>query len=561
MKKEIRILGKGIFEKKFMDSRVMTRSVSSKERILGHLVGPLGLIMVINTMSALVELFFTEQVPMDSLYGTGTYLTMTMTAKVLGTIIGFVMGWVYQHTVSRQGRFRPWGLIGGLLTAVSGIPLFLVWREFDRAYLIVIFTSYIIYNSLGLTLYNTFTGNIIPLTTRSFSERTTIQFMRKLALTLISGILIGLVLTSVIYYQILIHNRDAWAYLMIVLCLLSVPLVFLEYYYTRERVMEDVEESTGSREVSMPIMQQIKALLTNKYYILFSVAGGTIAGICGTMKGGNVTTNFCRWVLGADGQNNIQMMYTILTGIPLGLGAIIAYPMVKKLGVRKMSILGYGLVAAGSVLGLMFRENVAVAYIAGFIRQMGLIADCYVFPTLYTGVNDMVEYKSGFRPEGLLSGTIIATVAGLIQLPFGGLYETILLASGFDATLAVQPQNVINWVSFVFYGFDILIGLVWVIILLFIDIEKELPHVNAELEERRKQAVLARGEVWVDPAELDRREQEAQEAEFERNRIADLKARCEKKGLDFDTENQRYLEKQADKKRKAERKNKNKTYS
>lgn len=35
---------------------------------------------------------------------------------------------------------------------------------------------------------------------------------------------------------------------------------------------------------------------------------------------------------------------------------------------------------------------------------------------------------------------------------------------------------------------------------------KELSHVNVELEERRKQAVLTRGEVWVDPAELESRE-------------------------------------------------------
>lgn len=550
---KIKLLEHGLFEKSFMDSRVKTRSVTEKEAILGHLIGPLGMIMVINTMYALVELFFTEQVPMDTIYGTGTYLGMTMSSRILGTVMGLVMGWVFQHTASRQGRFRPWGLMGAILVAVSGIPLFLVWGKFDTTYLIVIYTCYIIQNVFGITIYNSFSGSIVALTSRSISARTKIQFYRKLALTLISGILIGLVLTSVVYYQLLIHNRDAWAILMIVLCVLSIPLVFVEYYYTRERVMEDTAERTGSVDTDVPLMQQIKALLTNKYYILMTI-GTMVAGIAGSMKGGNVTTNFCRWVLGATAENNIQMMYTILTGVPMGIGAIIAYPLAKKLGLRRMSILGYGLVALGSLMGLVFGENVLMAYAAGFVRQVGFIADGYIFPALLAGVGDMVEYRSGFRPEGLLSTSIIGLVIGLVYLPLGGMYETVLLALGFDATLSVQPAGVQSWITFVFFGFDLLLSAVWVIILFFMDIEEQLPHVTAELEERKKQAMLARGEEWVDPDEMERREREEQLKLDEENRIADLKARCDRQGLDFDTENEKYLKKAAEKKDKAEKK-------
>lgn len=53
--KEIRLLSHGLFEKPLMDSKVTSRSVSTKEKILGHLVGPLGLIFVVNTIAALVE--------------------------------------------------------------------------------------------------------------------------------------------------------------------------------------------------------------------------------------------------------------------------------------------------------------------------------------------------------------------------------------------------------------------------------------------------------------------------------------------------------------------------
>ena len=59
--KELSLLSKGLFNQSFMDSRAKTRTVSQKERILGHLVGPLGLIFVVNTIAALVEKFFTQQ--------------------------------------------------------------------------------------------------------------------------------------------------------------------------------------------------------------------------------------------------------------------------------------------------------------------------------------------------------------------------------------------------------------------------------------------------------------------------------------------------------------------
>ena len=81
--------------------------------------------------------------------------------------------------------------------------------------------------------------------------------------------------------------------------------------------------------------------------------------------------------------------------------------------------------------------------------------------------------------------------------------------------------------------------------------DKVKPNTGAldmrSLLERRKAAAIANGEEWIDPEELARREQEEIAREHEANRIADLKARCEKKGLDFETENAKYLKKQAEK--------------
>ena len=133
MAKEISLLSKGIFEKTFMDTRVRTRAVSKKEKILGHLVGPLGLIFVVNTIAALVEKFFTQQT--GAMYGTaniemikimgGRYEWVMTFAKILAVVTSLLNGWILQNTKSRQGRMRPWHLIFGFISIIIGCLIFL----------------------------------------------------------------------------------------------------------------------------------------------------------------------------------------------------------------------------------------------------------------------------------------------------------------------------------------------------------------------------------------------------------------------------------------------------
>lgn len=546
-KKTIQLLKRGIFEEKFMDSRVKTRTMTTKEKLFGHLLGPLGMIMLVNVVGALLELYYTEQVPLDSMYGTGTYITMTTARSIIGTFFGLVIAWLIQHTSSRQGRIRPWMLIGGLIAAASATFMFMIPQEADAAYLAVIWASNILYMIIGCGLYNT-SSNLVALCTRSFNERTTASFLRKISLTLISGILIGLVLTSFIYYSILIHNRALWWKLILGTSIFSAIFVFVEYFWTRERVTEEERARRAAQKIenNYPLKDQLKALLTDKYYVLM-LSTTFLAGSMENLKGGNVTTNYCRWVLGATAENNFQMLYTIASGVPLGIGAMSVYPLVKKLGVRKFSIIGFSVAIIGNIGGLLFARNPMMAIIFGFIKNMGLIPYGYITLSLFSSALDNVEYRTGMRLDGMLGVASIGVVTGLLGAPFGGLYETILLACGFDAGVAVQSLAVTNWISFCFWGIDIIIAVIYIICLCFYDIDKKLPKINAELLERRKQATIAAGEEWIAPDEQERRERESIAAEDERNRIADLKVKCAKRRLDFDTENQKYLDRVAKK--------------
>ncbi len=554
----MQLLSKSIFEKPFMDSKVKTRTMTTKELICGHLIGPLGLIFIVNTIAALVEKFFTQQtgamygienVEMIKLMG-GKYEIVMTVARILSVVMGLVIGWLLQNTKSRQGRMRPWHLIFGFASIAIGFLIFLFpGNTLGENYWYYFFMLVICYNTIGSVYFLLFRDTICSMTTRDPGEKARVQFVRKLSWTLLSGIIIGMLINMVVLPMWLEHDINGYAQLMIVLSVVAIPLLFMEYFYTKERVIEGTEK-TGN---DIPLKDQMKALLTNKYYVLFMFLM-TVTGICDNFKGGNVQYFYIKYLLGGAENPGMFTTYQILTGIPMGIGLFAVYPLAKKFGIKNVSLAGYAMTLLSSVIGWMFADNLTVALVAGFVRAIGMLPNAYITVTLLCYAFDSVEHKSGLRLEGLLGVSIITAIQNITYAPFAGGYESTILKLGFVDVIGVIPsQEVISFMAGAFYLSDALMALAYVILLPFIDVEKKLPQINEDLKERRKAATIARGEEWIDPEEAERLEAEKVAIETEENRIADLKERCQKMGLDFDTENQKYLDKMAKKeaKRKA----------
>jgi hypothetical protein len=187
------------------------------------------------------------------------------------------------------------------------------------------------------------------------------------------------------------------------------------------------------------------------------------------------------------------------------------------------------------------------------MRQTGMLPNAYITGTLLLYAYDSVEHKSHVRLEGLLGVAVIVAIQNAIFAPFAGRYESSILHRGFVDMEGVIPNgSVTSFMIMAFYLFDIICALAYLILLPMMNIEKKMPKINAELTERKKQITLARGEEWVCSEELERRENEAAEAQKEADRIADLKELCQKKRLDFEVENTKYLKSIAAKKARAE---------
>lgn len=553
MSKKLVLLEKGLFSKSFMDTRVKTRSVSKKEQVLGHLIGPLGLILIVNTVAALVEKFFTQQV--GAMYGTGNvqmvalmggkYETVMTVAKMLAVAFGLLNSWLISHTQSKQGRFRPWHLIFGFVAIAVGALIFLFpGTTLGENYWYYFFTLLICYHTVGSTFFYLFRDNIVSVSTRNPKEKEKLVFIRKVSWTLLSGILIGMLLTSVVIPFWLEKDINGYAELLLILSVIAIPLLLMEYFYTRERVVEEANlEAKDGNANNVPLKDQMKALFTNKYWVILTVLA-LLGGIVDDFKGGNVQYFYVKFMLNGEAKPIMYTIFSILTGIPQGVGIFLIHPLAKKFGIKNLTIGGYSLVIIGSIIGWIFPSNTVLVLIAGFIRNFGWLPNSYIFATLLCYAFDSVEYKSGFRLEGLMATGIVTAIISLIRAPFAGGYEASILKLGFvDVAGVTASASVKSFMTMSFYAFDLILAVAMVVLLPFVDVEKKLPTINKELLERKKRAVLERGEEWVDPDEQDRREREERIKEGELNRIADLKEKCKKKGLNFEEENKKYLEK------------------
>ena len=553
------LLSGGLFDKPFMDSKANTNSVSTKEWVLGHLIGPLGLIFVVNTIAALVEKFFTQQT--GAMYGVnnvdmirqmgGWYEIIMTTAKVLAVGVGLLNGWLIQKTESRQGRMRPWHLIFGFVSiAIGGLIFLFPGNTLGNAYWYYFFFLLICYHTVGSSYFYLFRDTICSLVTRDPKEKTHIQFIRKMSWTLLSGIVIGMVFNMVVLPMWLEKDINGYPILMVTMSIIAIPLLLLEYFYTRERISEDVAIEHDRLDEKKPsLREQMKALLSNRYFvILFLIA--TVSGIVDNFKGGNVQYFYIKFMLGGAENPLMYTIYQVVTGVPLGIGAFAIYPIAKKVGIKNLTVGGYALVLIGSIMGWMFPDQMIPAMVGGFLRNVGWLPNAYIFATLMCFAYDSVEHKSHMRLEGMMGVAVLTALQALIYAPFAGGFESTILRMGFVDVEGIMPSvEVTNFMTLSFYLFDAILAAVVVILLPFVDVEKKLPEINAELLRRKKEAVLARGEEWIDPAEAERIEQEKAAVLREENRIADLKAKCAKKGLNFDTENAKYLAKQAKKKK------------
>ena len=497
-------------------SAVRTPEVRAKERWFGYLLGPAGALLLNAVLATYLNVYYTDVLNLTPLWG-GLFLTVfPIISKVIDAITNVIMGQIIDRTKTPEGKARPWLLLSAFLLPVTGILLFTVPELSDTLKAVWVMLSYNLFYSFAFTIFNMSHNLMVPLSTRDGTARGGLSVFNQITTIMMSGILVALVFPMVIMPAIGV-DKSKWITLMSVLSILALPLTLLEYFFTKERV---TEESAGTQKEELSFGQQLKLLFSDRYMVLMYVYF-LVYTVGVTLKNLGLVY-YCNYVLGTYNDGVTQMLVSVIGGIPMGIGIFAVWPLAKKFGKRNVTMVGFVLYAVGSLICWLFPHSLVIVLIGQFIKNVGGLPCSYVFMALFADCLDHLEWKTDKRIDGAamsIYNIIAVAMVGIMTGVFNWMLAkagylapfcassaadaaSTLAANGWTAqlaldaikpaadgvlTVALQQPETVNWViSFAFVGLEVITGIILVVVLKFLDVEKNLPAEQAEIRARKE---------------------------------------------------------------------------
>ena len=562
------------------DSRIKSQNTTKKELWLGYVLGVWGMAMTSSIVNSYYNQYLTDVIGFDSTKGAWIASFMVLfpvLSKLIDAMTNLLMAKVIDSTTCRQGKVRPWLLISTPFVLVSVILLF--WMPFTKPVhqAIWIMVAFNLYYSVSFTMWNMAKELTAPVSTRNVNQRQTLAVAARMVANIGTGlvsILFPMILASVCR---MVNGDNAQGYLisMSIMALIAVCTTFIQYFYTRERVTEErrsqsamtadtKEQREIQKEASMWV--QLKACLKSKYWILLVIIF-LLTEILTNIR--NISLiYYSGWVVNGNAYGDvaaIQAKFQMIALSPMGPGILLMLPLTKKFGRTKTIWTTAILTIVGSAIAFANAGNGMMIYAGTALAAIGNIAFSYMMLSFMGDVIDQVEWKTKVRADGMTGGFVSAVMmfaVGIAQ----GIFNLGLMISGYTqpqkigmngdiALYADQPASATTWINMAYQGSYIIIGLIVFFMFCFVfKLEKEMPRISHELQERYVEECRAKGIEYIPPEELERREREEANRMAEEIRVKELKEKCARKGLDFEAENQKVLDKMAAKKAKAEAK-------
>lgn len=541
-----------VLENRIFDSRVKSKNVTGKEKRLGYLLGPCGALLLNATLNIYLNQYYVDVLGLGALFG-GLFIALfPIFSKIIDGVVDILYGYLIDRTKSKQGKGRPWILLCAPLLAITGILLFTVPQADPGIQAIYVVITYNLFYSFAYSIYNMAYNLMVPLSTRNTQQRNLLSVFTQVSTIMISGILVALIFPMVVLPFIGV-DKTMWIIVMSIVSTIALPLTLIQYYFTKERI---TEEKRDQQEKKIPFKAQLKAAFSDKYIYLLMVY--FMVYTLGVQFKNLGLVYFSNYVLGEYSDGITQTMISVIGGVPMGIGIFAVWPLVKRFGKKNVTFAGFLIYALGSAICCIAPSNMVIVLIGQFIKNIGGLPCAYVFMALMADCLDNLEWKTGFRSDGVVTATyniVSTTVTGVgtglfnfglsangYVAPITGevssditntVQKTIENADGSISTIFNQNDSVINFIVFAFVGFEILTGLISAILIWFMDVEKNISRKQKVLVEREKEEFKKEGKVWLPADERAAIKQEKDDLEAEEAYKEELVKKCEKEGKDF----------------------------
>ncbi|MBE5950593.1 MAG: MFS transporter [Lachnospiraceae bacterium] len=373
-----------------------------KQRKTNMLMFPLGtigrdMVYCLVTNFLLTYILFTKGLTQAQL---AAITAIMVIARVFDALNDPIMGNIIENTKSRWGKFKPWLVIGMLLTSVVVYMVFST--KLTGWNFIILFGVFYFSFSIAYTMHDISYWGLVPALSSDAAARD--QFTSKATLCAgIGGTLASIVIPMLTTGGMTIGGNASTAYAVIalIICILM-PLFLL---FTIFGVKERREEPANTEKTSGGLKKIVKTVKENDQlrwiaviFLIQQVGNGLIVG--------GIGSTYIYFEYGYDGG-----LYSLFTTVGMSATAflMIFYPTISKKMHRKplmtlmaiISVIGYVLMLfSRPVPGTIGFWVLVIGYMLSNFGQY-----CYYLVMMISIINTVEynEYKTGERDEAIIA--------------------------------------------------------------------------------------------------------------------------------------------------------------
>lgn len=473
--------------------RNINHNVSFGEKV-GYSLGDAAANLVFQMMVMFQLKFYTDVFGLDGTIAGSIFLI----ASISAVLVDPAMGLIADRTKSRWGKFRPW-----LLWTAVPFGLFYILAFYnpgieDKATVAVYAT---ISNMLLMTVYS---SNNIPYTslggvmTSDIKERTSIQTIRFVAVTIAQFVVQGLTLPLVNHFG---HDNPQHGWVCTVAIFACVALVFfvITFFVSRERIQPPPDQEVSMKEDIKSTISNIPwsamFLLTFALFITLAMWSSAMSFYFQYNVDQKSLYDFLRVFNLVDSIEDAYAvgfsLFNIVAAIVQFIGVItLSRYLANKYGKKKVFIVCLTLTAFFTFLFyLPSSTDVGLLFVLNILKSLSYAPTIPLLWAMIADVADHVEYESYRRATGFCFSGI--TMALKVGLGLGGAVAGVIISAfGYESgSDSIQNESAMEGIRLVSSIVPALLFCVGIAALYLYPITKEYnENMQAELAARRKHA-------------------------------------------------------------------------
>lgn len=447
---------------------------------IGYGIGNFGMAWVNGMMSA----FFMSYLTDVSLVDAGVASTIIAISKLFDGVSDLIMGRIVDGTNTKLGKARVWLLRMCIPMAISVVLLFSIPASFTG--MIKYVYIFIIYNLVNSVFYTSMFvpyNSLISLSTTDSYEHGMLGNISMIFQTIANICMNTFFMAMVIKFSGVntpysAEAQKGWTMATIVVGIFIVVSAIICVMGTKERTGAQAAQGDKPKD-DVPALTALKSLVTNRYWVTMIFCMFTIFFIIVMYSAGAIY--YCKDVLG-----DYSLYTPVNNALSIAQFATMFFTpfFMKKFGKHRTYQLGLIGMALGFAGTGLCGPNVTLLVIFNALKGIGLGAAGGMAFGMVADTLEYSEWKTGIKSVGM--GNAAISAAQKLGLGIGQVILGWILAfGGYDGTAEIQSASAQSAISFLYNWLPVAMIVVCFIIMLFYKLDKQLPQIHKEMEERR----------------------------------------------------------------------------